>query len=51
MNRMKRFFCFIGWHKKGPTYFSPMDPLQFQLYSTCQWCGKEGMIDSQGNLF
>jgi len=29
----------------------PDDPLKFQQYAKCEWCGFEGMVDSQGNLF
>jgi hypothetical protein len=48
---IKRLLCKIGWHKKGSIHIAPDDPLQFQQYAKCQWCGYEGMIDSQGNLF
>lgn len=48
----KRFCCRMSWH--GPTTNvrqAPSDPLQFLVYARCEWCGFEGMIDSQGNLF
>lgn len=48
----KKLICYIGWH--GPKVnitTSQNDPLQFQLYAECNWCGFKGMLDSQGNLF
>ena len=45
-NRIKKFLCRIGWHK--PIYYG-FDGASFQ--AKCKWCGYEGLIDSQGNLF
>ena len=48
----KRFCCWIGWH--GPRtdkHHAVDDPLHFLVYAKCKWCGYEGQIDSQGNLF
>jgi len=49
----ERFYCKIGWHSHSydNVHYHPDDPLKFQEYAKCQWCGYEGMIDSQGNLF
>ena len=51
---IKRFFCWIGWHSIGgydDVHKSPDDPLHFLIFAKCRWCGYEGQIDSQGNLF
>jgi len=47
---IKRFFCFIKWH----SFYSGFIPLFHDgasQHAKCKWCGYEGMIDSQGNLF
>lgn len=41
----------LGWHKPGVIRGNINDPLNFQMYSDCRYCGYSGMIDSQGNLF
>lgn len=44
----KPFACWIGWHSYH------YDTIGFDgcsEHAKCQWCGYEGMIDSQGNLF
>lgn len=44
----KRFLCWIRWHSWS------YDTTEFDgcpVHSKCKWCGYEGMIDSQGNLF
>jgi len=54
MKIIKKMFCKIGWHSivsgfahsqknKGRT--------GFLTFARCKWCGHEGQIDSQGNLF
>jgi hypothetical protein len=45
---LKKFFCWIGWHsfKYDVTGFDGASK-----HARCKWCGYEGMIDSQGNLF
>jgi hypothetical protein len=46
----KRFACWIGWH----SIFVGFDHTGFDgcsAHARCKWCGYEGMIDSQGNLF
>ena len=47
---MKKFFCWIGWHSIliGFNYSNYDGYIQ---HAKCKWCGFEGMIDSQGNLF
>lgn len=47
---MKRFFCWIGWH----SFWSGYEWIGFDgasVHARCKWCGGEGMVDSQGNLF
>lgn len=47
---MKKIFCKIGWHSIliGFIYLSNDGASE---HMKCKWCGYEGMIDSQGNLF
>ena len=55
MKYLKKFFCYMGWH----SYFSGYDdvhghsndPYNILKYGKCKWCGFEGQIDSQGNLY
>lgn len=45
---LQKFYCRIGWHSH--TY----DTVGFDgasVHAKCRWCGYEGMVDSQGNLF
>lgn len=47
---IKRFFCWMGWH----SFFRGYQPVRYDgvnMHARCPWCGYEGMIDSQGNLF
>ena len=50
---IKRIFCKIGWHSFSVGY----DLVEHDGYHgicdkyRCKWCGYEGMVDSQGNLF
>ena len=51
---MKKLLCKIGWHRFFPTYPRHWKWIEFDGASAhvkCGWCGYEGMIDSQGNLF
>lgn len=52
--KYKKFACWIGWHS-FPNYDCiqkhPDDPLKFLILAKCKWCGFEGQIDSQANLF
>jgi len=45
---IKKFLCKIGWHSFSyvKTEFDGCS-----VHAKCKWCGYEGMIDSQGNLF
>lgn len=45
--KLRNFMCIIGWH--GPVESKSFDGIS--IHSKCMWCGYEGMIDSQGNLF
>lgn len=50
----RRYACWMGWHSHpnfDNVHKSPNDPYQFLTYAKCKWCGYEGQIDSQGNLF
>lgn len=50
MSAIKRFFCWIGWHSViGGFEATGFDGAS--IHARCRWCGYEGMIDSQGNLF
>jgi len=55
MKYIKKFFCYMTWHSYfvgyGDVRKSKSDPLQFLTFAKCKWCGFEGQIDSQGNLF
>lgn len=48
MSKLRKFLCnVLGWHK-------PASNIRFNgcsLNSTCKYCGKEIMQDSQGNWF
>ena len=50
---IREFLCKIKWHSidRDYTHTKEGDELNFQNHSRCKWCGYEGMIDSQGNLF
>jgi hypothetical protein len=52
-NIFKRFFCWIGWHSiiAGWDESQNKDGTGFLTFAKCKWCGYEGQIDSQGNLF
>lgn len=45
---IKRFFCWAHWHSFSYEY---TDHDGCSQHAKCKWCGYEGMIDSQGNLF
>ena len=47
---LQKFYCKIGWHCHSKDYiFNEFNGVS--NHCTCKWCGYEGMIDSQGNLF
>ena len=52
-NSYRKFACKVGWHSYP--YFGistkPKDSTGFLVFAKCEWCGYEGQIDSQGNLF
>lgn len=53
-NIFKRIFCKIGWHSFSYDLVKVVDdPLRSHICDVykCKWCGKEGRVDSQGNLF
>lgn len=41
--------CRIGWHSAPNLDVTGFDGAS--IHARCRWCGYEGMIDSQGNLF
>lgn len=45
---LQKFYCFIGWHSHSYEIVS-LDGSS--VHAKCKWCGYEGMVDSQGNLF
>ena len=47
VDALKRLACRIGWHSYDD--FSDFDGCNAR--ARCRWCGFEGLIDSQGNLF
>jgi len=50
----RKLACKIGWHSWpnfDDVHKKKDDPLLFLTYAKCKWCGYEGQIDSQGNLF
>lgn len=47
---LQKFFCKIGWHCHQKDYiYKNFDGAS--IHCNCKWCGYEGMVDSQGNLF
>jgi hypothetical protein len=50
---IKKLHCKIGWHSYtySDVHKKPDDPFKFLTFAKCKWCGYEGQIDSQGNLF
>ncbi len=50
---IKKLFCKIGWHSFGydESEIEHPDRLNFLVFARCKWCGYEGQVDSQGNLF
>lgn len=49
-NRWRRFCCWIGWHSFWIGFHYTFFDGAGQ-HARCRWCGYEGIIDSQGNLF
>jgi len=50
MRWVKGIFCKMGWHA-FPVGFESIGFDGCSEHARCKWCGYEGMIDSQGNLF
>ena len=50
---LQKIACKWGWHSHhyNNWHKAENDPLQFLDFATCQWCGFEGQVDSQGNLY
>ena len=47
---LQKLYCKIGWHCHQKDYiYKESDGCSD--HCTCKWCGYEGMVDSQGNLF
>lgn len=47
---LQKIFCKIGWHCHQKDYIhQSFDGAS--SHCKCKWCGYEGMVDSQGNLF
>lgn len=48
MRALKKFFCWMGWHKVQIVGFVP---LRLDLYEgRCLWCGKRGSVDAMGRF-
>ena len=47
VKRLRPYFCKIGWHSSTKDYIRAKTPTHY----ICPWCGLEGLVDSQGNLF
>jgi hypothetical protein len=50
----RKLSCRCGWHSYpdfSNIHYKTDDPLIFLVFAKCKWCGYEGQIDSQGNLF
>lgn len=45
---IKKLLCKIGWHSWSYIHLFNDGCIE---HAKCKWCGYEGMIDSQGNLF
>ena len=48
LTAVKRFFCRAKWHSFG---YELVGFDGCSAHVRCLWCGYEGMLDSQGNLF
>lgn len=50
---LQKFYCKIGWHSYSHLYETVVHDVGWTKYARCRcpWCGYEGMVDSQGNLF
>lgn len=50
LNLYKRFACWIGWHSPSHMW-ETVESKYGTSREKCPWCGYEGLVDSQGNLF
>jgi hypothetical protein len=50
LSYIKRFLCWIGWHSISVGY-ETVEHYGCSMHEKCSWCGYEGRVDSQGNLF
>lgn len=48
---IRKLMCRIGWHSPIDYRNDPKDPRHFLVFARCKYCGYEGQIDSQGNLY
>lgn len=47
---LQKLYCKIGWHCHMKDYiYESFDGTS--EHCKCKWCGYNGMVDSQGNLF
>ena len=51
IDKIKRFCCWVGWHSVPFAGYENIGFDGLSEHARCRWCGYEGMIDSQGNLF
>ena len=54
IKKLDWLFCEkLGWHSRSynDVHHTKNDPNKFLKFAKCKWCGFEGQIDSQGNLF
>jgi hypothetical protein len=45
----RKVACKIGWHSFP--HFNKTGFDGCSVHAKCKWCGYEGMVDGQGNLF
>lgn len=50
-NIIKKIFCKIGWHSFSYDIVEYDEHIGENHHYKCKWCGYEGLVDSQGNLF
>lgn len=50
-NIIKKLFCKMKWHSFTYDTILRDTHIGKQVYYKCKWCGYEGLVDSQGNLF
>ena len=50
MTWLKQFLCWTGCHCRWLGYEYAEEYNGFNARMRCSWCGKVGLVDSQGNL-